>query len=104
MLTATPTIVRSRPAMGPLHAAAVAYWPDILADLARTNPNAGPGDHASGHNALSQAFTQRPIPAHRGGYATVVPDLYPIGAASWPGPGVGGSSGRAVARRLLNPA
>src|SRR5262249_62163952 len=26
------------------------------ADLARTNPNAGPGDHASGHNALSQAF------------------------------------------------
>jgi phytoene dehydrogenase-like protein len=74
------------------------------ADLARTNPNAGPGDHASGHNALSQAFTQRPIPAHRGGYATVVPDLYLIGAASWPGPGVGGSSGRAVARRLLNPA
>jgi len=90
--------------MGPLHAAAVAYWPDILADLARTNPNAGPGDHASGHNALSQAFTQRPIPAHRGGYATVIPDLYLIGAASWPGPGVGGSSGRAVARRLLNPA
>jgi phytoene dehydrogenase-like protein len=72
------------------------------ADLARTNPNAGPGDHASGHNALSQAFTQRPIPAHRGGYATDVPDLYLIGAASWPGPGVGGSSGRAVARRLLN--
>ena len=35
--------------------------------------------------ALSQAFTQRPIPAHRGGYATVVPDLYLIGAASWPG-------------------
>ena len=54
------------------------------AHLARTNPNAGPGDHASGHNALSQAFTQRPIPAHRGGYATVVPDLYLIGAASWP--------------------
>jgi phytoene dehydrogenase-like protein len=74
------------------------------ADLAHTNPNAGPGDHASGHNALSQSFTQRPIPAHRGGYATAVPDLYLIGAASWPGPGVGGSSGRAVARRLLNPA
>jgi phytoene dehydrogenase-like protein/dienelactone hydrolase len=72
------------------------------ADLARTNPNAGPGDHASGHNALSQAFTQRPIPAHSGGYATAVPDLYLIGAASWPGPGVGGTSGRAVARRLLN--
>ncbi|MDT5322786.1 MAG: hypothetical protein QOD88_5308, partial [Mycobacterium sp.] len=33
-------------------------------------------DHAAGHNALSQAFTQRPIPALRGGYATDVPDLY----------------------------
>ena len=71
------------------------------ADLAHTNTNAGPGDHASGHNALSQAFTQRPIPAHRGGYATLVPDLYLIGAASWPGPGVSGASGRAVACRLL---
>jgi phytoene dehydrogenase-like protein len=74
------------------------------ADLARSNPNAGPGDHASGHNALSQALAQRPIPAHRGGYATVVPDLYLIGAASWPGPGVGGTSGRVVARRLLSQA
>jgi phytoene dehydrogenase-like protein len=72
------------------------------ADLARSNPNAGPGDHAAGHNALSQSFTQRPIPAHRGGYATAVSDLYLIGAATWPGPGVSGSSGRAVARRLLN--
>jgi phytoene dehydrogenase-like protein len=71
------------------------------ADLAASNPNAGPGDHGAGHNALSQAFTQRPIPAHRGGYATPVPDLYLIGAATWPGPGVGGTSGRAVARRLL---
>jgi hypothetical protein len=44
------------------------------------------------------------IPAHCGGYATAVGDLYLIRAASWPGPGVGGSSGRAVARRLLNPA
>jgi phytoene dehydrogenase-like protein len=70
-------------------------------DLAATNPNAGPGDHASGHNALDQAFTQRPIAAHRGGYATTVPNLYLIGAASWPGPGVSGASGRAVARTIL---
>jgi phytoene dehydrogenase-like protein len=70
-------------------------------DLAASNPNAGPGDHASGHNALSQGFTQRPIAAHRGGYATAVPGLYLIGAASWPGPGVSGASGRAVARTLL---
>jgi phytoene dehydrogenase-like protein len=74
------------------------------ADLARSNPNAGPGDHASGHNALSQAFTQRPIPAHRGGYSTAVSDLYLIGAATWPGPAVSGSSGRAIARRLLSKA
>ncbi|MFC0433878.1 NAD(P)/FAD-dependent oxidoreductase [Kutzneria buriramensis] len=72
------------------------------ADLARRNPNLGPGDHASGHNALSQGFTQRPIPAHGGGYATTVPGLYLIGAATWPGPGVSGSSGRAVAQALLS--
>jgi phytoene dehydrogenase-like protein len=72
------------------------------ADLARHNPNLGPGDHASGHNALSQGFTQRPIPAHGGGYATTVPGLYLIGAATWPGPGVSGSSGRAVAQALLS--
>jgi phytoene dehydrogenase-like protein len=71
------------------------------ADLAIGNPNAGPGDHAAGHNALSQAFSRRPIPAHRGGYASTIPDLYLIGAASWPGPGIGGTSGRAVARHLL---
>jgi phytoene dehydrogenase-like protein len=70
-------------------------------DLSRSNPNAGPGDHGSGHNALAQGFTQRPIPAHRGGYATAVAGLYLIGAATWPGPGVGGMSGRAVARHLL---
>jgi hypothetical protein len=29
------------------------------------------------------------IPARRGGYAIDVSDLYLIGAASWPGPGVG---------------
>lgn len=79
--------------------------PLIRAPVARVAANNPIGGRIpSGHNALSQAFTQRPIPAHRGGYATVVPDLYLIGAASWPGPGVGGSSGRAVARRLLNPA
>ncbi|HEX4251260.1 MAG TPA: NAD(P)/FAD-dependent oxidoreductase [Pseudonocardia sp.] len=70
-------------------------------DLASSNPNAGPGDHASGHNALDQAFLHRPIPAHGGGYATAVPGLFLIGAATWPGPGIGGLSGRAVAKALL---
>jgi phytoene dehydrogenase-like protein len=72
------------------------------ADIAAINPdNTGPGDHGSGHNALDQGFTQRPIAAHRGGYATAVADLYLIGGATWPGPGVSGSSGRAVAKALL---
>lgn len=71
-------------------------------DIAAANPdNAGPGDHGSGHNALAQGFTQRPIAAHRGGYATAVPGLYLIGGATWPGPGISGSSGRAVAQALL---
>lgn len=72
------------------------------ADLARDNPNAGPGDHAAGSNALTQSFTQRPIPAHGGGYRTAVPGAWLIGAATWPAAGVSGSSGRAVARALIN--
>ncbi|MFD3525405.1 phytoene desaturase family protein [Streptomyces sp. NPDC058653] len=71
------------------------------ADLSAGNPNAGPGDHAAGSNALAQAFTQRPIAAHRGGYRSVVPGVWLIGAATWPGPGVNGASGRSVARTLL---
>ena len=54
------------------------------ADLARASPNAGPGDHAAGDNSLVQAFTQRPIAAHAGGYRTVVPSAWLIGAATWP--------------------
>jgi len=71
------------------------------ADLANSNPNAGPGDHAAGDNSLVQAFTQRPIPAHSGGHRTVVARLWLIGAATWPGAAVSGASGRAVARALI---
>ncbi len=71
------------------------------ADLAKASPNAGPGDHGAGENSLAQGFVQRPIPAHGGGYRTAVPGAWLIGAATWPGPGVSGGSGRAVARALL---
>ncbi|MFC4036447.1 phytoene desaturase family protein [Streptomyces polygonati] len=71
------------------------------ADLARLSPNAGPGDHASGENSLTQAFLQRPIPAHAGGYRAAVPGVWLIGASTWPGAGVNGVSGRAVARSLI---
>lgn len=73
------------------------------ADLARSNPNAGPGDHAAGDNSLTQGFTQRPIPAHRGGYRTAVPGVWLIGPATWPAAGISGASGRAVARELTGP-
>jgi phytoene dehydrogenase-like protein len=49
-----------------------------------------------------QAFTERPIPAHSGGHRTAVPAAWLIGAASWPGPGVSGASGHAVARALID--
>ena len=74
------------------------------ADLAAASPNAGPGDHAAGHNALAQALTERPIPAHAGGHRAVVPGVWLIGAATWPGPGVSGTSGRAVARAVIRDA
>lgn len=74
------------------------------ADLARQNPNAGPGDHAAGDNSLSQALIQRPIASHGGGYRTKVPGVWLIGAATWPGPGINGGSGRAVARELIGKA
>jgi phytoene dehydrogenase-like protein len=70
-------------------------------DLAKASPNAGPGDHAAGENSLAQALTERPIPAHAGTHQTAVPRLWLIGAATWPGPGVTGTSGRAVARQLI---
>lgn len=63
---------------------------------------AGPGDHLAGDNSLVQAFTQRPIPAHGGGHRAVVPGVWLIGAATWPGPGVSGTSGRAVAQALID--
>src|SRR5262249_19763098 len=73
-------------------------------DLAKASPNAGPGDHAAGDNSLAQALTERPIAAHSGSHRTAVPGLWMIGAATWPGPGVTGTSGRAVARELIGAA
>ena len=70
-------------------------------DLAEANPNAGPGDHAGGENSVVQALTERPIPAHGGTHRTAVPGVWMIGAATWPGPGITGTSGRAVARELI---
>lgn len=69
-------------------------------DLARFNPNCGPGDPYGGSHDLAQSYLFRPLlgqPSHR----TVVSNLYMVGAATWPGHGVNGGSGYIVAKQLL---
>lgn len=69
------------------------------ADLQRHNPNAIEGDPYGGTAELDQNLLWRPGPAsarHR----TSVKGLWHIGAATHPGPGLGGGSGHIVADAL----
>ncbi|HEU4328153.1 MAG TPA: NAD(P)/FAD-dependent oxidoreductase [Roseiflexaceae bacterium] len=69
-------------------------------DLARFSPNQGPGDAYGGSHDIAQSYLLRPLPgqpAHR----TVVPNVYMLGAATWPGHGINGGSGYIVAQELL---
>ena len=69
-------------------------------DLATANPNWKYGDPYSGSHDISQSYLLRPIsgqPTHQ----TVVPNLYMIGAATFPGLGLGSNSGYIVAQHLL---
>ena len=70
------------------------------ADLARHNANAGPGDPYGGAQDLAQSFFFRPLPGQPS-HRTHVPNLFTLGAGTWPGGGVSGASGRIVARQLL---
>ncbi|GAB3744537.1 phytoene desaturase family protein [Microlunatus parietis] len=70
-------------------------------DLARFNPNCGPGDPYGGSHDLSQSYTFRPLPGQPS-HRSTVPNVYLVGAATWPGHGVNGGSGHIVARQLLN--
>lgn len=70
------------------------------ADLAAYNVNAVHGDPYGGSAELDQNFLWRPTPA--GGRHAVLPGLWHIGAATHPGPGLGGGSGHLVAQRLIN--
>jgi phytoene dehydrogenase-like protein len=70
------------------------------ADLAAYNPNAGPGDPYGGSHDLAQSYLFRPLPGQPG-HQTAVPNVYMLGAATWPGHGVNGGSGWIVAQRLL---
>ena len=69
-------------------------------ELAAFNPNSGPGDPYGGSQDLSQSYLLRPLPSAPG-HATPVKRLHMVGAATWPGAGVNGASGRIVARALL---
>ncbi|MEX2984207.1 phytoene desaturase family protein [Streptomyces sp. C36] len=71
-------------------------------DLARFNPNCGPGDPYGGSHELAQSYLLRPLPG-QASHRTVVPNLYMVGAATWPGHGVNGASGYIVAKELLSP-
>ncbi|MFI9202229.1 phytoene desaturase family protein [Streptomyces sp. NPDC053048] len=70
------------------------------ADLARFNPNCGPGDPYGGSHELAQSFLLRPLPGQPS-HRTVVPNLYMVGAATWPGHGVNGGSGHIVAKEAI---
>ncbi len=69
-------------------------------DLARYNLNWNYGDPYSGSHSIAQSYLLRPMsgqPSHR----TTLPNLFMIGAATFPGLGLGGNSGYIVAQHLL---
>ena len=68
-------------------------------DLERYNVNLIKGDSLGGSHHPSQFFFLRPVPGW-GRHRAPVDDLYICGAGTWPGGGVGGSSGAMVAKIL----
>ncbi|MBO7748145.1 NAD(P)/FAD-dependent oxidoreductase [Paenibacillus sp. MWE-103] len=71
--------------------------PDVIA---RFNPNSGPGDPYGGAHDLAQSYLFRPLPSQPS-HRTEIPNLYMLGAATWPGHGINGGSGYIVAQQLL---
>lgn len=70
------------------------------ADLENHNINLVHGDPYSGSCELSQNLLFRPI-AGQATHETPFKELFHIGASTWPGPGLSGSSGHLVATRLV---
>ena len=68
--------------------------------IARFNPNSGPGDPYGGAHDLAQSYLFRPLPGQPS-HQTEIPNLYMLGAATWPGHGINGGSGYIVAQKLL---
>lgn len=75
---------------------------DVIAppELAEHNPNAIGGDPYGGSAELDQGYLWRPLPA-AGNHQTPIPGLWHIGAATHPGPGLGGESGWMAANSLI---
>jgi phytoene dehydrogenase-like protein len=71
------------------------------ADLPRFNPNLGQGDPYGGSHQLAQSYLFRPLPSQPS-HRTAIPNLYMLGAATWPGHGINGGSGYIVAKQLLS--
>ncbi|MCK9857468.1 NAD(P)/FAD-dependent oxidoreductase [Paenibacillus sp. ATY16] len=69
--------------------------------LARFNPNSGPGDPYGGSHDLAQSYLFSPLPSQPG-HRTEIPNLFMLGAATWPGHGINGGSGYIVAQQLLS--
>ncbi|WP_217184453.1 NAD(P)/FAD-dependent oxidoreductase [Streptomyces sp. AC495_CC817] len=88
-------------AFAPGFRGSVRAW-DLIAptDLLAANPNAIEGDPYGGSAELDQNLRWRPYPGaatHR----TRVPGVWHIGAATHPGPGLGGGSGHLAAQQIL---
>jgi phytoene dehydrogenase-like protein len=75
---------------------------DIISpvDLQATNANAIDGDPYGGSAELHQNLLWRPTPS-TSKHKTTIPGLWHIGAATHPGPGLGGGSGHLAAQLLL---
>lgn len=71
------------------------------ADLERLNINLVGGDPYSGECSLDQFMLWRPLPGARN-HQTPIKRLWHIGASTHPGPGLAGTSGFHVARRLAS--
>ena len=69
------------------------------ADLQRYNANLIGGDSLGGSHHPAQFFFLRPVPGW-GRHRAPIKGLYLCGASTWPGGGVGGTSGALVAKTL----
>jgi phytoene dehydrogenase-like protein len=70
------------------------------ADLEAHDPNLVGGDSVAGSHHLRQNFVFRPLPGYSR-YRTPIDGLFMTGAATWPGGGVTGLSGRLAAHEVL---